>query len=129
MARRVIITPDQREEMIEIHVERLVERLSEQDLERYVSDLFIEQFEECTDAEVMETLFKSFRRKDDFYDTYAEVLDDHQMDQIAAGEYGEDADILAQDYDQSEQIAAANDAKWQKVELIDETDDDDSWWS
>jgi hypothetical protein len=131
MARRVIITPDQREEMLEIHIERLVERLSEDDLERYVTELFMEQFEESTDKEVMETCYRSFRREDDFRATYEEVLDDHQMDQIARGEYGIDADILDEDFDPKEQMAQGRSisrfSKYDKVEIGDDADDDDDW--
>lgn len=131
MARRVIISPDQREEMLEIHIERLVERLSEDDLERYVTELFMEQFEESTDKEVMETCYRSFRREDDFREAYEEVLDDHQMDQIARGEYGVDADILDEDWDPKEQMAQGRSisrfSKYDKVEIGNDADDDDDW--
>lgn len=131
MARRVIITPDQREEMLEIHIERLVERLSEDDLERYVTELFMEQFEESTDKEVMETCYRSFRREDDFREAYEDVLDDHQMDQIARGEYGVDADILDEDYDPKQQMAEGRSisrfSKYDRVELTNDADDDDEW--
>ena len=129
MARRVIITPDQREEMLDIYVERLVERLTEEDLERYVTELFLEQFEESTDKDVMETCYKSFRRENDFRETFGEVLDDHQMDQIAAKDYGLDADMLDEDFDPKQQLAQGRSIsrydKYEKVTL--EADDDDDW--
>jgi hypothetical protein len=129
MARRVIITPDQREEMLEIYVDRLVERLTEEDLERYVTELFLEQFEESTDKDVMETCYKSFRRESDFREAFYEVLDDHQMDQIAAKDYGLDADMLDEDYDPKEQLAQGRSisrySKYDKVVIEDESDDDD----
>ncbi|ADO97682.1 hypothetical protein SShM2_071 [Synechococcus phage S-ShM2] len=129
MARRVIITPDQREEMLDIYVERLVERLTEDDLERYVTELFLEQFEESTDKEVMETCYRSFRRENDFRETFGEVLDDNQMDQIANKDYGEDADMLDEEYDPKQQLAQGRSisqySKYDKVTL--DADDDDDW--
>lgn len=130
MARRVIITPDQRDEMLDIYVERLVERLNEDDLERYVTELFLEQFEESTDKEVMETCYRSFRKETDFREVFGEVLDDHQLDQIANKDYGEDADMLDEEYDPKEQLSQGRSisrySKYDKVTL--EADDDDDDW-